>query len=740
MAASRAMSFRIAASISKTMTRPNEDRGTDSSHIAKDFRKTRLRTLYFLVFLAGFATPAAAAPIAPGQTLTNQRFEWQSSYSSRSSGTYGQYEITLQAGVDYVIATSNPHGGNTRDPYLYLLNSGLSVIASDDDSGGNQQSRLTFRPSAAGNYYIRLRAYSRGTYGFCSLSVAASTPPTNQALPDLVIWGPSANPRITVTTFTSTSCAVVEGMVQEGTRKLLRFSSEMRNQGAADLYLGNPATNPQFEWAPCHGHYHFGDYANYRLLDSAGREAARGLKVGFCLLDTVRWDPNASSQPRYTCSDQGIQKGWADIYDSTLDGQWIDITGLPDGNYTLEIAVNPQRAIIESNYDNNITRIPVSIGSVRPANDNFASAHGLSGSSASVSASNVGATKESGEPNHAGFSAARSVWYFWTAPSSTTVTIDTVGSNFDTLLAVYTGASVSALSPVASNDDLSSSSRQSRVTFAPVAGRTYRIAVDGWDAQTGNIVLTLNQNPFNDSFAACEFIGGSSGTTTGSNRSATKEPGEPNHAGDPGGHSLWYCWTAPNTGSVTFDTVGSTFDTLLAVYTGNSLGSLTHIASNDDLNHPTTLQSRVTFNATGTTHYHIAIDGWDGASGNTTLNWSMGGTRLASVVETPTSNPDKQSGALPVVNHSFAAGGQFGLSITGQPLRRYTVEVSCDLIRWLPLATTLSDSRGNAYFRDKAVTGGASEAWCAPSATALPTGRGAAKPGETRFYRVVEAQ
>ena len=691
------------------------------------------------LLLAGFGTPAMAAPIAVGQTLTGQRFEWQSAYSSRPDGTYGQYEIALQAGIEYVISTSNPYGGNTRDPYLYLLNSGFGVVASDDDSGGNQQSRLTFRPSTSGNYYIRLRAYSRGYYGFCSLSVAGSARPPG-GLPDLVIWGPSANPRITTTTFTSSSCAVVEGMVQQGTRKLLRFSSEMRNQGTVDLYLGNPATNPQFEWAPCHGHYHFGNYANYRLLDSTGREAARGLKVGFCLLDTVRWDPNASSQARYTCNNQGIQKGWADVYDSTLDGQWIDITDVPDGNYTLEIGVNPQRVIAESNYDNNVTRIPVAIGSARPLNDNFASAHGLSGSSASVSGSNIGATKESGEPNHAGFPAARSVWYFWTAPSSTRVTIDTVGSNYDTLLAVYTGTSVSALTPIASNDDLSSSSRQSRVTFTPVAGRTYRIAVDGWEAQTGNIILTLNQNPFNDTFAACEFIGGSSGSTTGSNGSATKEPGEPNHAGNRGGRSIWYCWTAPNTGSVTFDTVGSTFDTLLAVYTGNSLGSLTHIASNDDLNHPSTLQSRVTFNATATTHYHITVDGWEAASGNTTLNWRMGGTSLAAMAETPASNPAKESAAqaLPIVNHSFAGAGQFELSITGQPLRRYTIEISCDLQQWLPLATTLSDARGNAYFRDKAVSGGASEAWCAPSG--MPAGSGAAKLGETRFYRVVEAE
>jgi hypothetical protein len=532
-------------------------------------------------------------------------------------------------------------------------------------------------------------------------------------------------------------------MVQAGTRKLLRFTSETRNQGAADLYLGNPATNPQFVWAPCHGHYHFGNYATYRLVDSSGREAARGLKVGFCLLDTVRWDPNASSQARYTCDNQGIQKGWADIYDSTLDGQWIDITSVPDGNYTLEIAVNPQRALAESNYDNNITRIPVSIGSARPANDNFASAHGLSGSSASVNGSSTGATKEPGEPNHAGFAGGRSVWYFWTAPSSTPVTIDTVGSSFDTLLGVYTGSSVGALTLVTSNDDSSSASRQSRVTLAPIAGRTYRIAVDGWNAEHGNIVLTLNQTPFNDSFGGCEFVGGASGSTTGSNGSAGKEAGEPNHAGNGGGHSIWYCWTAPNTGTVTFDTIGSTFDTLLAVYLGNSVDRLALVASNDDLNHPANLQSRVTFSATATTHYHIAIDGWNGASGNTTLNWRMGGSGLASVAEESTSAPAKgDAEKLPMVSHSFAGGGQFELSITGQALRRYTIEVSCDLRRWLPLATTLADSRGNAYFRDKAVMGGASEAWCAPAA-AVPTDSatsGAGNSGESRFYRVVEAQ
>ena len=112
----------------------------------------------------------------------------------------------------------------------------------------------------------------------------------------------------------------------------------------------------------------------------------------------MRWDSSAASNAKYTCSNQGIQKGWGDLYNSTLDGQWIDITGVPDGSYTLEIEINPAHLIQELNYDNNVTRVPVVIGAARPANDDFANAQGLSGGSASVTGTTVGATKESGEP------------------------------------------------------------------------------------------------------------------------------------------------------------------------------------------------------------------------------------------------------------------------------------------------------------------------------------------------------
>src|SRR5437879_10634727 len=136
-------------------------------------------------------------------------------------------------------------------------------------------------------------------------------------------------------------------------------------------------------------------------------------------------------------------------------------------------------------------------GRAQPSNDAFANAQPLSGSAGSVTGSNAGASKESGEPNHAGDPGGHSVWYRWTAPSSGSVTIDTLGSNFDTLLGVYTGNSVSSLTTIASNDDISSTIKQSRVSFTPMAGATYQIAVDGWNGDAGNITLNWTQSGAN---------------------------------------------------------------------------------------------------------------------------------------------------------------------------------------------------------------------------------------------------
>jgi N-acetylneuraminic acid mutarotase len=140
--------------------------------------------------------------------------------------------------------------------------------------------------------------------------------------------------------------------------------------------------------------------------------------------------------------------------------------------------------------------------------------------------------------------------------------------------------------------------------------------------------------PPNDNFVNGIVLQNNSGTLTGSSVSATREAGEPSHAGFTGDKSVWYSWLSPVNGQITIDTIGSNFDTTLAVYTGAALNQLVNIASNDDIVNGQDKASRVQFNVTAGTTYRIAVDGWNGEYGSITLNWNATG-----VVPTPTPTP-----------------------------------------------------------------------------------------------------
>ncbi len=311
----------------------------------------------------------------------------------------------------------------------------------------------------------------------------------------------------------------------------------------------------------------------------------------------------------------GTQSGTAWTIASTT-------SGFSAGNYTY-YAVASDASNVSSNVVSAGLTVTTPVST--PVNNAFASATVLTGTSVSVSGSNANATKESGEPSHAGNAGGKSVWWSWTAPSAGKVTLTTAGSSFDTLLGVYTGSSVSALTTIASNDDLSGVVT-SALTFTAVKGTTYRIAVDGYSAATGSIVLNLSQAVAaavtNDSFANAAVLTGTSAVWNGSNIGASKETNEPRHAGNAGGASIWFTWTATSTKTVKIHTHGSSFDTLLGVYTGNAVGSLATVASNDDDPTGGTLTSAVSINAVAGQTYRIAVDGYAGASGSVALSLS----------------------------------------------------------------------------------------------------------------------
>lgn len=194
--------------------------------------------------------------------------------------------------------------------------------------------------------------------------------PTTTSPPDLEIDPRDAlrSMRITREQFDSTSCALQEGcLFAPGDRRLLRFTTTVRNTGGSELKIGAPEVHEEFEFSACHKHHHLNDITSYELVEKNTRQPANingvrvvGRKQGFCFRDSERFG-NGPSTAVFDCELQGLSAGWTDVYDSTLDCQWLDITDLRPGNYLLRLVVNPTGIFSEMTRVNNVAEIPVTI-------------------------------------------------------------------------------------------------------------------------------------------------------------------------------------------------------------------------------------------------------------------------------------------------------------------------------------------------------------------------------------------
>lgn len=204
-----------------------------------------------------------------------------------------------------------------------------------------------------------------GSDAFCGTDCACHK--VSEPLPDLVLNAQRLKDEILFDSITvdQNSCSVVEQCVGGlGKRRLLRFSVEAINQGQATLTVPPPDEHPElFHSSACHGHYHFDGFATYGLLDSKGNEIVKGRKQAYCMEDTrqVMSGPGVACRKVYSCSSQGIQAGWSDLYGNALDCQWLDITDIPSGDYHIRVTLNPNKAFQEVTFDNNTAVVPVRI-------------------------------------------------------------------------------------------------------------------------------------------------------------------------------------------------------------------------------------------------------------------------------------------------------------------------------------------------------------------------------------------
>lgn len=203
--------------------------------------------------------------------------------------------------------------------------------------------------------------------------------------------------------------------------------------------------------------------------------------------------------------------------------------------------------------------------------------------------------------------------------------------------------------PGATNDNLTITNVQ-----LPDGGSYSVVVANALGAKSSDPALLLIDVPVvtpGDDFTNRVSVTGFSNSISGTNLLATRELGEPWHAGRFGSNSVWYSWAAPASGIATFRSVGSSFDTLLAVYSGTNLSSLQTVASDEDRGG--FLTSQVMFNAVSNETYQIAVDGFVGKRGPYNLSWTLAvTTNMLPVISLQPSNQTLtlgSTGALSVV-------------------------------------------------------------------------------------------
>jgi hypothetical protein len=274
-------------------------------------------------------------------------------------------------------------------------NTNIGTIYYDNNSGGcGNQARVNALLEAGKTYYIRIGESNNGCNGgainwslnyngpvvgcmntqACNFNPLATVEgecifpgdPNCPDGPDLIVVQELVANSLYISTHNASNCHVVEGcLTGYGQRTVLNFSTHIKNIGNQDYYIGAPsANNPQFSWGNCHGHWHHQGYAEYLLYDINNNPLPIGFKNGFCVIDL---ECSGGGSPQYGCANMGISAGCGDIYSTGLDCQWIDITEVDTGSYTLVVRTNWSKlpdvlGRHELDYMNNWAQVCIKIG------------------------------------------------------------------------------------------------------------------------------------------------------------------------------------------------------------------------------------------------------------------------------------------------------------------------------------------------------------------------------------------
>lgn len=211
----------------------------------------------------------------------------------------------------------------------------------------------------------------------------------------------------------------------------------------------------------------------------------------------------------------------------------------------------------------------------------------------------------------------KSVWFSLTPTKADQVTLTVSSDQFTPGLAVYTGGDYRYFDELTKGQGAEAS-----VLLNVSPGTTYSIRIESVDERQGVYRFEARVPPPNDAFGTPRVVSGTWFEAEGDNQWATPETDEPAHASIPSNRSLWWLWKASDNGPFTLSTYGSSHDTVLSVYKGSVLDSLTQVAANDNAA-ANVVTSALSFGAIKGQIYRIAVDSPSSVGGRVRLSGSF---------------------------------------------------------------------------------------------------------------------
>lgn len=512
-------------------------------------------------------------------------------------------QLSIPSGT-YLLTTTWDQG----DPYNYYCPSatggpGGKAYAGCTAAALSQILRYSSLPSAAlqNSTYTDNKGDSQGTY---SLSGAGLTP---------YDWGNMPN-AITP----SSSVAQKQAVGQLVYHAAVALASDFEKNGTGAYPSAVPGVLRSVFGYSC------GPYEDKSSYTSSGwyNKIAANISAGKPIFYAI-WQSDYSGGHAVVCDGyQGgnqihLNLGWSGAFNA-----WYNMDSVSASGYTWTIHGAVQGITPPGNT---------------PVNDQCAGAVTLANGIA-VTASTSAATSQGDIAPSCGSSVGKGLWYKVTPSVSGTVTLTTCGSDFDTVLAVYSGVCGSFTGTLC-NDD---SSCGSAISFTATANNTYYIYAGGYGGASGTLQISASWTvdaPSNDFCSGAISIGNGVTKTVNTATATTTADGAP-VCGYNVGKGVWYKITPNVTGIATINTCGSSFDTVLAAY-GGTCGAFIDTLCNDDdssCGSGNSSASKVSFYCTAGVTYYLFAGGYNGASGDLQINASW------YVIERPAN--DACSGAI----------------------------------------------------------------------------------------------